>query len=71
MNSRARKRIRAQLMEDNPRCIWCGYYFHPSAVYGVFGTNEKFPTIEHIWPKSHGGTDEFSNLALACKECNK
>jgi 5-methylcytosine-specific restriction endonuclease McrA len=26
--------------------------------------------IEHIVPKQHRGTDEFSNLALACQRCN-
>ena len=26
--------------------------------------------IEHIVAKSHGGTDEESNLALACRRCN-
>jgi len=26
--------------------------------------------IEHTIPKSHGGTDESGNLALACIDCN-
>jgi len=26
--------------------------------------------IEHIVARQHGGTDDFSNLALACPECN-
>ena len=26
--------------------------------------------IEHIVPKQHGGSDESSNLALACPRCN-
>lgn len=26
--------------------------------------------IEHIIPKIHGGTDDLSNLALACIDCN-
>jgi hypothetical protein len=26
--------------------------------------------IEHIVPRQHGGTDDTSNLALACPECN-
>ena len=26
--------------------------------------------IEHVIPKQHGGTDELSNLALACHHCN-
>jgi 5-methylcytosine-specific restriction endonuclease McrA len=26
--------------------------------------------IEHIVPKSHGGSDDLDNLALACIDCN-
>jgi 5-methylcytosine-specific restriction protein A len=28
-------------------------------------------TIDHILPKSRGGTNEFSNLTVACKKCNQ
>lgn len=27
--------------------------------------------IEHIYPKSRGGTNRVSNLTIACRECNK
>ncbi len=27
--------------------------------------------IEHITPRQHGGSDEASNLALACGHCNR
>ena len=27
-------------------------------------------TIDHITPRSRGGTHELANLALACKACN-
>ncbi|MEL6671335.1 MAG: HNH endonuclease [Bacteroidota bacterium] len=27
-------------------------------------------TIEHIFPRSKGGNDDYSNLALACQGCN-
>jgi len=27
-------------------------------------------TLEHIVPRSHGGTDGLDNLAVACKRCN-
>jgi 5-methylcytosine-specific restriction endonuclease McrA len=26
--------------------------------------------VEHVVPKSHGGTDDLENLALACIDCN-
>lgn len=27
-------------------------------------------TIEHITPKTHGGSDDLENLALSCRTCN-
>jgi 5-methylcytosine-specific restriction endonuclease McrA len=33
----------------------------------------RFPasaTLEHIVPRTHGGTDELDNLGLACAACN-
>lgn len=27
-------------------------------------------TLEHIVPRTHGGTDELDNLAIACFRCN-
>jgi hypothetical protein len=27
-------------------------------------------SVEHVVPKSKGGTDELNNLALSCQECN-
>jgi len=26
--------------------------------------------VEHIIPKTHGGSDDLENLALACIDCN-
>jgi 5-methylcytosine-specific restriction endonuclease McrA len=36
------------------------------------GTREpdNWATIEHLTPKSQGGTDDLANLVLACKLCN-
>lgn len=28
-------------------------------------------TIDHIFPRSLGGTDELNNLCLACRRCNE
>ncbi len=42
----------------------CEYCRAPEAIF-------NFPfEIEHITPISRGGTDEESNLALACRSCN-
>lgn len=43
------------------RCEYCRLPQHASAL--------RFH-IEHIVARQHGGTDDASNLALACPECN-
>ncbi len=44
------------------RCEYC--HAPQSLASGLF-------EVEHIEPVSQGGTDELSNLALACSACNK
>ena len=43
------------------RCEYCGSQerFSPTAF-----------SVEHIVPRSEGGSDEADNLALSCQECN-
>jgi 5-methylcytosine-specific restriction endonuclease McrA len=51
--------IREYLLEKfNRKCIYCG--------------KENMPLeIEHIIPKSRGGSNRIDNLGLACHECNQ
>lgn len=51
--------VREYLLEKwGRKCAYCG--------------KENIPLeIEHIVPKSRGGTDRVSNLTLACHECNQ
>lgn len=48
------------------QCCWCGKPMQQT-------NREKwdFETIEHLLPRSKGGTDEITNLALAHYRCNK
>lgn len=51
------------------RCCYCGAKtWHPS--YGESGPNRKKATLEHVVPRSQGGTDSMNNLAMACASCN-
>jgi len=51
--------VREYLLEKwGRKCVYCGK------------TNVPLE-IEHIIPKSRGGTDRVSNLTLACHECNQ
>ncbi|ACX53237.1 HNH endonuclease (plasmid) [Ammonifex degensii KC4] len=51
--------VREYLLEKYGRkCAYCG--------------KENVPLeVDHVVPKSRGGTDRVSNLTLACRECNR
>ena len=51
--------VREYLLEKWHRC--CAYC----------GANNIPLEIDHIHPKSRGGSDRISNLTLACRECNQ
>ncbi len=60
-----RKRIRKR---DGDNCHWCGEPMEFVMIPGTY--SPRFATIEHIVPLNAGGTDDFSNIALAHCECN-
>lgn len=33
-------------------------------------SHPRYPTLDHIVPRAHGGSDDESNLRLACFQCN-
>jgi 5-methylcytosine-specific restriction endonuclease McrA len=45
------------------RCEYCGMHQNHDLFFRFH--------IEHIVAKQHGGSDESSNLALACHHCNE
>ena len=53
--------VREYLLEKFGRqCFYCGL---KNSTIGY--------EVEHVLPKSKGGTDRVSNLTIACRECNK
>jgi 5-methylcytosine-specific restriction endonuclease McrA len=50
--------------------VWVGRCIHCNARVVVNDSGETLATIEHIFPRTHGGTDDVENLALACRRCN-
>lgn len=57
--------IRTKLSsEQNHKCCWCG------CTTVEENGKKNSATIEHILPKSQGGTYDFENLAMACSKCN-
>jgi 5-methylcytosine-specific restriction endonuclease McrA len=49
---------------------WVGKCIHCNAKVLVTLQGETGATLEHIEPKTHGGSDAVENLALACARCN-
>jgi 5-methylcytosine-specific restriction endonuclease McrA len=45
---------------DGHRCQYCGRIFP-----------EKELTLDHVFPKSRGGKDEWDNIVTCCKHCNQ
>jgi 5-methylcytosine-specific restriction endonuclease McrA len=58
-----RKRVAAR---DGWRCRWCLRIIREAPC-----PEEERATLEHLLPKSQGGTWALSNLALACAPCNE
>lgn len=50
-------------LRDGWTCCWCGVN-----VFG--GVGDQAPTVEHVVPRSKGGTNALENLKLACNWCN-
>lgn len=47
------------LMRDRNTCQYCGKVFPPSDL-----------TLDHVVPRSRGGTSTWENLVACCKACN-
>lgn len=52
--------------------VWVGKCLHCNRALTIAadGTPVSRATLEHIWPRNHGGDDTLENLALACAGCN-
>ncbi|WP_375761550.1 HNH endonuclease [Corallococcus exercitus] len=53
--------------------VWMGKCLHCNAhlTVGLDGEPISRATIEHIVPRTAGGTDALENLGLACARCNQ
>jgi hypothetical protein len=59
---RISRRVRFEvLIRDGFRCRYCGHGAEDGAVLEV----------DHVYPRSLGGTDDPTNLVTACKDCNR
>jgi 5-methylcytosine-specific restriction endonuclease McrA len=62
--SRAFQKTRIRVLDrDGWTCLYCGNGL-------VEGHKDLAPEVDHITPKSKGGTDSPSNLVAVCRKCN-
>ncbi|NJM65997.1 MAG: HNH endonuclease [Acaryochloris sp. RU_4_1] len=60
MTVKQKKARKAQLIRDyGSYCWWCGYHLPANRL-----------TLDHLKPKSLGGSNSLENLRLACFPCN-
>ncbi len=52
---------------------WVGACIHCRSPLTIAASGRPISqaTIEHIWPRRHGGDNTLTNLALACGRCNR
>jgi len=55
--------------QQGHRCCYCGVRTW-SKHYGERGSWMNMATIEHFRCKTHGGTFRYSNIVMACSQCN-
>ena len=60
MTPKQKQAKKAQLISDyGLRCWWCGHC-----------SSKEELTLDHLKPKSRGGSNSLENLRLACLPCN-
>lgn len=57
----SKNELRRRYLAEDPHCRYCG--FGPLRL--------ENSTLDHIEPKSRGGTDDPANLLLSCFRCNQ
>jgi len=62
-----RRRIYAR---DGHRCVWCRKKITPKGLPEDYSMGEA-ATVDHVVPRSRGGTNATSNLITSCNLCNQ
>ncbi len=62
------KQIEMLIAEDGEDCRYCRKRVRKNFVGHDYADNDA--TIDHIIPRSKGGTNDRKNLCLACRRCN-
>lgn len=66
---RAEKRRRIY-ERDGWRCVWCQREVYSPRVKN-YRDGALLATLDHVVPRTEGGTNDASNLLTCCDECNR
>ena len=69
-NSVRLKRFRDELFKTQKECFFCGDALIKPKIQPNRAIPPNYPTLEHLTPRSRGGTDAPNNLVLSCYNCN-
>ena len=67
----AKRAVRRKAKQDNLKCYICGRDVLHDRVDVSQDTRKENSEIEHIWPRSLGGSNKQWNLAISCTRCNE
>ena len=66
MSKKISARKKAQIIsKTDGRCAYCGI-----ELFDDDDSTGAGMTVDHLTPKSRGGTEELGNLVLCCRSCN-
>ncbi|MCL6562577.1 MAG: HNH endonuclease [Firmicutes bacterium] len=74
-NTPAKRQLLAALLTQQAgRCAWCRRPLWPQPPRWLDAATwywQHAPTVDHVTPRSQGGTDAPANLVAACARCNR
>lgn len=54
---------------DKWRCVWCRRSVVATVPISIAG--DRLATLDHLKPRSRGGSNDTRNLVTACRKCNE
>lgn len=65
-----KKRKRAVWKRDNWTCRYCGLDMNGDMIDKKLRMPMSRITVDHVYPRRFGGSDDIENLVTSCFECN-
>lgn len=69
-NGEKRQRMAELIARDGTRCHWCDVETIPVPRGHQGRLHPRHRTIDHLLDRTRGGTNDLTNLVIACDKCN-